>query len=281
MKNFLLLSFLVILTPDISGQDLFNYSNSLKFAEYLSRTQQYNLAIQEYERLLFLQPQNDTIKVKVLKSYRQSALYDKATNRAESFYQNILLAPKDIALEYSRSLILDKKHYESIYFNEQSKTLSQGTKKINTATSLMLLNRWKDAEKELDTIVECESCDSAQREVILRYRSIIKENQNIRLRKQFTAIALSTIVPGTGKMYAGNWKDGLFSFLMVASTGFQSYRGFRKNGINSARGWIYGGLAVGFYGGNIYGTHKAVKAFNNKVLNNRKKKIEDAFSTTL
>ena len=96
-------------------------------------------------------------------------------------------------------------------------------------------------------------------------KSLTKEYQNIKYKSPFIAAGLSTILPGAGKVYTKNWKDGLFSLLFVASSAWQSYRGFNKNGVKSAYGWIFGAITIGLYGGNIFGSWKAAKVHNSNL----------------
>ena len=71
-------------------------------------------------------------------------------------------------------------------------------------------------------------------------------------------------MPGSGKIYSGEWQDGLLAFSMIAATGLQSYIGFKKNGIESFSGWFFGTLGFGFYIGNITGSIKSANKYNFK-----------------
>ena len=74
---------------------------------------------------------------------------------------------------------------------------------------------------------------------------------------------LSAILPGSGKAYAGRWKDGVIAFIMTSSTAFISARGFNKNP-SSIYPWIMGSFAVAYYSGNIYGSAQAALKYNKK-----------------
>jgi hypothetical protein len=75
---------------------------------------------------------------------------------------------------------------------------------------------------------------------------------------------MSVLVPGAGKVYAGEWKDGLIQFFFVAFSAYESAHAFDVAGRGSIMGYIYGGLAVGFYGGSIYGSYKSAKRYNTR-----------------
>jgi hypothetical protein len=74
--------------------------------------------------------------------------------------------------------------------------------------------------------------------------------------------AMSAIVPGSGKVYAGRAWDGLYSFLIIGILASQSYEGYRKDGPVSVRCMTFGLLGSVFYAGNIYGSFMAANLYN-------------------
>ncbi len=110
----------------------------------------------------------------------------------------------------------------------------------------------------------------------LAYKSILeKETQ-----KKSPALAgmMSLVLPGSGKAYSKNWKDGIVSLFFTAGMSFQAYRSFNKHGINNYRGWIYSGIGFGFYLGNIYGGIKSTKDYNRKKINNLQHEASNHFN---
>jgi hypothetical protein len=91
------------------------------------------------------------------------------------------------------------------------------------------------------------------------------------------AMAMSTIVPGTGRFYTGDWKDAIISMITIGVTGYQAYRGFTIKGTKSAYGWVYGTIATGFYLGNIYGSFSSAKRYNKRKSEKLDQKIDGAF----
>ena len=96
-------------------------------------------------------------------------------------------------------------------------------------------------------------------------------------KSPFLAGAFSTIIPGSGKFYTGDWKDGIISLVMVSAIAYQAYRGFDRAGVSSVYGWIYGTIAAGFYLGNIYGSVKSAQRYNKRKAENLGKRIEESF----
>jgi len=84
-------------------------------------------------------------------------------------------------------------------------------------------------------------------------------------KNPFIASLMSTVLPGSGKDYSKRWGDAFVSFLFVGTNSFASYRAFKKKGINSVNGWIFGSLAVSFYSANIWGSAKAAKNYNTRI----------------
>ena len=95
-------------------------------------------------------------------------------------------------------------------------------------------------------------------------QSIVSQSRKSPLK----AAIFSTILPGAGKVYAGQLGQGIAAFLQNAVFGFQAYEGYRKNGLWSPRTIIFGGLFTLFYVGNIWGSALSIKIkreeFNDK-----------------
>jgi putative component of membrane protein insertase Oxa1/YidC/SpoIIIJ protein YidD/TM2 domain-containing membrane protein YozV len=83
-----------------------------------------------------------------------------------------------------------------------------------------------------------------------------------RARSPLVAAALSAIIPGTGKVYAGRPLDGLAATLATAIPLTFSIQNFQRDGASSVRGWFHGSLAAGFYFGNVWGSAQAARIEN-------------------
>jgi tetratricopeptide (TPR) repeat protein len=100
-------------------------------------------------------------------------------------------------------------------------------------------------------------------------------NQNYRLIQQhkrkspLLAGAMSAIIPGSGKIYAGKTGQGLITFIQNLALGLQAYEAFRRDGWKSPRFLVYGSLFTFFYVGNIWGSSLAIhvrkQEFNDKI----------------
>ncbi len=74
---------------------------------------------------------------------------------------------------------------------------------------------------------------------------------------------LSTIIPGSGKIYTEEYGDGIVAFLTTGLLTFLAYDNFKAN--HDTRGWIFSSLAGFFYAGNIYGSIASAQIYNAKI----------------
>ena len=84
--------------------------------------------------------------------------------------------------------------------------------------------------------------------------------QNPHYKSPLLAAVFSSIIPGSGKVYADKLGDGIFAFLTTGVFTFLAYDNFKAD--HKFRGWLFGGLAGLFYAGNIYGSAAAAQIFN-------------------
>jgi TM2 domain-containing membrane protein YozV len=78
-------------------------------------------------------------------------------------------------------------------------------------------------------------------------------------KSPFLAGLMSAIVPGAGRFYIGKGGEGIATLLVTGVFGLQTWEGYRKDGIKSARFIIFGSLFSLSYVANIWGSTLAVK----------------------
>ena len=79
------------------------------------------------------------------------------------------------------------------------------------------------------------------------------------------AAAASAVVPGLGKIYAGQVVEGIASFLVVGVLGAITAEHWVKDGPADWKTIVPGVLGVGFYIGNIYGSYVSVSIHNTRI----------------
>ena len=94
---------------------------------------------------------------------------------------------------------------------------------------------------------------------------------SFKAKSPFLAGLFSTVIPGTGKMYAGKLGQGIGNLLVTSLFALQTLEGYRKDGPGSARFIVFGSIFSIFYVANIYGSVYSIKIrrdeFNEKINN--------------
>lgn len=236
-------------------QDLLNYENSLKFARYLINTQQYSFAAEEYERLNFLWPNDSTIILELVKTYRLNHDCSQFPNSYKLISaHNRLLSNRTFAEEYLRFCLTCKIEHPQYY--DISATLAPEEQAFYSLGSYWANQHYDSAFSYSKTKSEILAENHAQ------LYDITMAFEQQKFKKPMLALAMSTILPGSGKAYSKRWGDASISFLLVASSAFASYRAFNQKGIKSINGWVFGGIALSFYSSNLYGSYKSAKTYN-------------------
>lgn len=93
--------------------------------------------------------------------------------------------------------------------------------------------------------------------------------ENKKVKSPFFAATLSAIIPGAGKIYAGNLGEGISSLITVGSFAGLCAENWVKHGFANWKTLLFGSLASVFYVGNIYGSYFSVKISENEFNNNQ------------
>ena len=266
LLTFLAASFFVPAT----AQNLYDREHSIEFASYLFKSQQYELAAIEYERLVFVSPSNDTLKEALIRSYSLNRKFESAINRLTVFSPDPHLLPGNLANLYTYNLLALRQYDPARLYLGSTPVIPSGRKLYYTTYANLFQRRYA-------TVLEVLKLLEPLPDSLLTLRKFAQEGLALPHKSPFLAGALSTVIPGSGKFYTRDWKDGLISMIMIGALGFQTYRGFHRDGINSTFGWVYGSIACGFYIGNIYGSIKSAKRFNKRKAEKLEKRIEDSF----
>lgn len=244
----LVLAFLFSVTIAV-GQEHLPSDLDSGFADFLYSSEFYDLAGEEYERLLYYKPDDLGLLRKLIKCYAQTG------------QDNLLEKRFDLFQTSDRTIALD--FYDLLISTGNSERL-----KTQFASQRHLFNEVEQNEIDFKIAISEYDWNSAAALYssggLDRYGPIMDRIEETKYKKPGLAAMLSTLVPGAGRIYAKDGKDGIISFIFVGSFAYQSYRRFRKNGWDSVGGWIYGGLALGFHVSNIYGSYQSAKYYNKK-----------------
>jgi len=251
-------SLLLLLLPgQVMSQNIYDGPHSREFAQYLMQTHQFQLANAEWERVLFLNPGDTLARLNQLKSFRFSQKPAEGWQKLNRWYPVGSLS-RPFSLE-GIQLTLIQGDYTSFHsVLERSAGLTSTEKSNYQLGSWLLEGNWINRPgKNREPSFAIAATDA-------RLLDLYTKTKNVHRKSPAASVALSAVVPGLGKIYSHDWKDGLLSLLFVATNTWQSYRGFSKNGISSVTGWIFGSLAIGFYSANLFGSWKSANIYNTK-----------------
>jgi hypothetical protein len=269
-KTIVLIFFVVIgLAPAMQAQDLYTYEKSLEFANYLHQTGEYELAATEYKRLFFADKTNELVNTRLLDCFWNTTNYEKIIFYSRMMDSSQVMNNLKLRTYYLKSGFLVN---PSAITMQSYNTLQISTsEKTYYTLSSKLLNKQWDAAKSYRS-----SCSD---QLLQTYSPVFAQIEQTQFKKQWLAMSMSAVIPGSGKAYAGYWKDGLMSLVIIGVSAWQASRGFEQDGVKSAYGWIYAGVGMGFYLGNLYGTAKALNKKNNYLNDAIYHKTEHIFKT--
>lgn len=268
IKSLALIAVLFLFSSRLMAQDsnLFNLDNSLRFAQFLSQKGNHEMAILEWERINMMQAGVDSFQLALIQSYRLSGKIEGGIKRFDLLFpaQAQNACSEDLAREMNRLLFLNKDFSRLSNFVNTQQNLPEAYKESFRISYALREGQFEEA-RNLYASYGVEDP---------RLMLLIDQGENLKYKNKTLAVAMSTLIPGTGKAYLGNWQDGLVSLIFIAGTAYGSYRGFSQQGINSTYGWIFGTISSGFYLGNIFGTAKAVTRYNQSVWDHYEANVE-------
>lgn len=263
--------FILILATPAYSQNLLNYANTIKYADYLFETQQYHLAALEYERVIFLQPRDSMAQFKLIQAHRYLENYDVALNKIAHFYPgNLSHLPVQISDEYVKNLLHEHHYQKASFFLSENSTMDPGSKAAYRLGILTLQHKWDEAKR-----FEAEQYNLLSGEDHYnKLTEIISEGLNTHYKSPPLAASLSAIIPGSGKIYTHRWKDAIYSFLFVAAGSWLTYQSYTNNGVG-VNSIIWGSITFGFYSANIYGSFKSARNYNHDLNQTFSREVEE------
>ncbi|MEM7367172.1 MAG: hypothetical protein AAF587_01155 [Bacteroidota bacterium] len=250
-----------LLGVGLYAQDLYDLNNSAAFASYLFKSGEYKLAAEEYERVLFLAPDSAAIQLQLIRAYRLGGHSERSKKHLERLFPALERMPGQFGSEYGRVLLIQEDLDAAASFFAVTDSMPLAELRFLQISTELLRTNWSGSDSLLTDL-------PMQHPAYGAYRALTDKGLGIKRRSPALAVMLSVPVPGLGKIYAGYWKDGLFSLLFTGISAWQAYRGFQNKGTDSIHGWAYTGVAAGFYLGNLYGSAKAARRKNTQNTHN-------------
>ncbi|MGB3618132.1 MAG: hypothetical protein WBA12_08435 [Catalinimonas sp.] len=235
-----------------AAQDLFDLPHTLRYADYLQRDGRWGSAQVEYRRALRFAPGDTTLVLRLMRSYRLDAQPGTALLAAREYFPDSSRTPRVVTGEYLQAL-LDLRFYDAAY--RTAGTLPGARRDDWRVGVLLMQHRWNDARAYLKAGAPLNRT---------AWEPLVTRGEQLRYKKPWLATALSVVVPGSGRAYAGRWVDGGLGLLNVGIFTWQAYRGFNRRGAGSFYGWFNAFFGASFYIGNLYGSHRAAVIYNDK-----------------
>ena len=249
-KIHLLFLFLIFLQNLLFPQDADIYStgNRRLFADYLYCQKDYLRAVNEYQDITSLAA-NDTIRFKTGLAYLKMGKYDSASVHFSKVGDNSHFINEAKTEFYKSQFLLG--NYDALY---RSTDNYLPLKQLNTFAYLF---DQKDLPSENILLSPFEGNNKNM------VSDFYERKLNPPYKSELTAVILSTIIPGAGKIYTKEYSDGIIAFLVTGLMGYISYTDFKAD--HKFRGWLFAGLTGFFYGGNIYGSAASAQIYNAQV----------------
>ncbi len=260
-KLHLIICFLFLALIKLCGQDLLNYSNSSKYANHLFKNKQYSLSVIEYERVSFMEPADTLAKLRIVQSYRYMHDYKRAKTRLRNFFPvKMADCPKDFALEYV-TILFHEHQFDSAYnFINKNQTIELSKRNEYKFGTLLMQYKWHEATSFADNYL----IYNQKPQKFDALYNVATQGIDIKYKKPYCAALFSAIIPGSGKVYTKDWKDGIYAFIVVSAFSWLTYNSIKNNGLNF-NSVFFGTIAISFYSANIYGSHKSAKKYNRRI----------------
>ena len=287
IRKLLLIFFLTtILLSFASAEESIGYytpQNIRKFADFLYGQGDYLRAAGEYQRYLFYisetGAESENIRYQIALCYR----FAGQTEQAIRNFQTLLQTHPESQFASRAYYQIGATYFLIDQFEQSTQFLSEALPYITNTRqraeaeqliglSYLMRKQWAEAGVVFKTLQGSDIIPVREKASI--YHNYAEIGAQLPTRNPFLAGVLSTIVPGSGRLYAGlRVGDAVTSLITVGIASWQAYDGFRRDGLSSVKGWTLGALGGIFYVGNIYGSVISARVYN--------RQVEDEFLTTL
>jgi len=255
MRKIFVITFLIQLLalPQSTSFDFHSPQNIKLFADHLFCEGDFLRAVEEYTLVqnIFC---NDTINLKIMLGYSNLGLSKLSNEVFKSISNKSVFYPDGYLISMKNELRIKSKPLE--YPISSSFNLLQ-QESFNRLVSVSTLYGEKSVvtKKEFLSVFASQDQDAVSQLYDYKFDPLYK---SLTLAGIFSAI-----IPGSGKMYVGEWEDGITSLLITGLFAFLAYDNFKAD--HTTRALIFTGVGAFFYAGNIYGSISSAQIFNAKI----------------
>lgn len=245
---------------------------ALNLAESLFESGNYEEAITEYKRFIFFNSESEKLSTAYYKiglSYRNEGRWEESINALQ---QAIQFSPTESIrneMEMALAVILiASKNYSASEFQllkiETSSSSPIMRKKAAFFRGIVYLYtfRWEEAKKAFHIYFSNET--SVVDNFSIKIDSMLSIAKDLEYKSPATAKLFSTLLPGTGQLYVGDWRNGLNALMLNALTGYILFDSLIVGNYISAT-TLYLPIFQRYYTGNRYHTEKIAEAYNERL----------------
>lgn len=261
MKAKLVLNILlvILLSPLFNSTSLAK-QDPLTLGDHFVKLNNYDAAITEYKRFIFFHPADPRVAAtynRIGLAYRSQFLWQEAIVSMRNAVLHAI-TPTDMS-EFQLTLavtLIASKNYDLARL-ELIKVMLRNADDTSYRRSLFLQAvtyiyqyRWEEAREILKGYTSDELLDQ-----------IIEKAKNLPQKSKRIAKVLSAIIPGSGQMYAGNWRGGINALLLNGVLGYVTVDAILNKYYIDAALWTYL-IFRRYYMGNLYRAETAAENSN-------------------
>ena len=268
LNNFFQLSIILFLTTFSAADDL-----ALDLAGKFFNSGDYYNSITEYKRFIFFNSntKNDNLSYvhyKIGLAYRNQKKWQECINAFQKSIQTAategIRDERKIALAIA---LIASGHYSTAEFLLIKVEMFSRIPKLKQkaaffrAISAVYSFKWNQAREAFHSYSI--NTKNESQETFKQIDSLLAEAQDVKYKSPKLAKMLSTILPGSGQIYAGDWGNGVNALLINAATGYLFVNDVLNHQYLMA---IFSSLFLfqRFYSGNKSNAEKSAKKYNER-----------------
>jgi TM2 domain-containing membrane protein YozV len=257
--------FLIILIafPLYSQSDSIDFhspQNIKKFADYLFCENDYLRAAEEYDAYRKI-INDDTVDFKIILCYSRLNAYQLLKN----YYSKVPIKKDspfyyDVQYEFLKNEFVNSSNIFHITYDSSTIRFPDDSEHQRSLMKLRMCSYLYEDGLNISKESFLYQFDEDETNKVSYFYDWKKDPP---YKSQALAGIFSAVIPGSGKMYVGEWGDGITAFLVSGLFAFLAYDNFKAD--HNTRAWIFTGLGTLFYGGNIYGSVASAQIYNAKI----------------
>lgn len=243
--------------------------NIYSYGKSLMEEGDYYRAIGEFKRLIYYFPTSslvDSANFLVGLSYYKVGRFNESYSVFENFAKS--KADEKDLLFYSAVLYMGKSKLKDGSFDKAREIFSYicsehipDTSIIYEANKYLILSDL--LLKDFASARIAVESSKLRREERTNFIELIEMGKALPKKSLTLAAAMSTIIPGSGQIYAERYVDGLISFLFNSYNAYALITLLRKNA-SASKLFVQVSISLPFYLGNIYGAALAAHKYNKR-----------------